>query len=133
MNAEIQCLLHFRRDARQHGEAAADVETAHDDRYAERPELAAEIERARKLVGLNADQTDHAAAGGANAPGNGANINEAVALVAGFDLDGDVGTQRVRLGAILDQRIDAGETVRGNVGTPPLNDVAVLVIMRRLD
>jgi hypothetical protein len=92
---------------------------------------AAEIERARKLVGLNADQTDHAAAGGANAPGNGANIYEAVALVAGFDLDGDVGTQRVR--PILDQRIDAGETVRGNVGAPPLNDVAVLVIMRRLD
>ena len=133
VDAEIQCLLHFRRDFRQHGEAAADVETAHDDRHAERPEFAAEIERARKLVGLHADQTDHAAAGVANALGDGAHIDEVVALVAGFDLDLDIGTQRVRLRAILDQRIDAGETVRGNVRAPPLNDVTVRVVMRRLD
>ena len=109
------------------------MKTAHDDRYAERPELPAEIERARKLVGLNADQTDHAAAGGANALGDGADIYGGVALVAGLDLDADVGTEHVRLRAILDQRIDAGETVRGNVGAPPLNDIAVIVIMRRLD
>ena len=94
---------------------------------------AAEIERARKLVGLHADQTDHAAAGLANALGDGADIHEVVALVAGFDLDLDVGTEHVRLRAMLDQRIDAGETVRGNVRAPPLNDITVIVIMRRLD
>ena len=111
MDAEIQSLLHFRRDFRQHGEAAADVKAAHDDRHAERPKFPAEIERARKLVGLHADQTDHAAAGLANALGDGAHIDEVVALIEGFDLDLSIGTKHVRLRAMLKQRIDAGETV----------------------
>ena len=129
MNAEIQSLLHFRRDFRQHGEAAAEVKATHDDGYAQRPEFPAEIERARKLIGLHADQADHAAASFANAPGDGAHIHEIVALIAGFDLDLDIGTEHVRLRAMLHQRIDAGETVGRNVRAPPLNDITVGVPM----
>ena len=133
VDAEIQRLLHFRRDFRQHGEAAADVKAAHDHGDAQRPKFAAEIERARKLVGLHADQADHAAAGFANALGDGAHVHEVVALVEGFDLDLGVGTEHMRLRAMLDQRIDAGETVGRNVRAPPLNDETVGIVMRRLD
>jgi len=34
MNSQIQRFLHLRRHFRQHGEAAADMKTAEDDRYA---------------------------------------------------------------------------------------------------
>jgi hypothetical protein len=51
MNAEVERLLHFRRNLRQHGEAAAEVEAAHDHRHAESAKLTAEIERARRLGG----------------------------------------------------------------------------------
>ena len=78
---------------------------------AQLPKFTAEIERARKLIGLHADQTDHAAAGFANALGDGAHIDEVVALIEGFDLDLGVGTKHVRLRAMLKQRIDASETV----------------------
>jgi hypothetical protein len=77
------------------------VKTAHDHGDAQRPKFAAEIERARKLVGLHADQADHAAAGFANALGDGAHIHEVVALVEGFDLDLGIGTEHMRLRAML--------------------------------
>jgi hypothetical protein len=111
MDAEIQSLLHFRRDFRQHGEAAADVKTAHDHGDAQRAKFPAEIERPRKLIGLHADQADHAATGFGDALGDGAHIHEVVALIEGFDLDLSVGTEHVRLRAMLHQRIDAGEAV----------------------
>ena len=65
----------------------------------ERAELAAEIERARILVRLHADQSDHAAAGGADALGDGRHIDDGVALVAGVDLDIDVGAEHAIVGA----------------------------------
>jgi hypothetical protein len=98
------------------------VKAAHDDGHAQRPKFTAEIERARKLVGLHADETNHAAAGFANALGDGARIDEVVTLIEGFDLDLGIGTEHVRLRAMLDQRIDAGEAVGGNIRTPPLNE-----------
>src|SRR3984957_20073402 len=89
--------------------------------------------RARILVRLHADQTHHAAAGGADAFGHGRHIDDGVALVAGFDLDIDVGAERAVVGAPPHQPIDAGETVRRQRRTQPLDDVAVPVVMRRLD
>src|ERR1700722_18720930 len=89
--------------------------------------------RARILVRLHADQTHHAAAGGADAFGHGRHIDDGVALVAGFDLDIDVGAERAVVGALPHQPIDAGETVRRQRRTQPLDDVAVPVVMRRLD
>jgi hypothetical protein len=93
----------------------------------------AEIERARKLIGLHADQADHAPAGLANAPGDGAHIHVVVALIEGFDLHLDIRTEHALLRAIFHQRINAGETVGRNVRAAPLNEVTVGVVMRRLD
>src|SRR6202044_3052229 len=80
-----------------------------------------------------ADQTHHAAAGGADALGRCGHVDDGVALVAGIDLDVDVGTEHAVIGALPHQPIDAGERVRRQGRAQPLDDIAVLVVMRRLD
>ena len=51
---------------RQHGDGAGDMETADRDHDAARPQRARDVERARKLVRLHADQEHHAGAGRAD-------------------------------------------------------------------
>jgi hypothetical protein len=87
------------------------MKAADHDRYAQRPELPAEIKRARKLVGLHADQPDHAAARRANPLGHGADVDGGVALVARLDLDIDVGAEHALARALRHQAIDAGQAV----------------------
>ncbi len=133
MNAEIERLLQVRRQSRQHGDAAGDMKAAHDHGEPKRAELPAEIERARKLVGLHADQAHHATAGGADALRHGRHIDDGVALVAGIDLDIDVGAEHAVVGTLPHQPIDAGERVRRQGRAQPLDDIAIPVVMRRLD
>ena len=110
------------------------MKAAHHHRQTVGAELPTEIERARKLIGLNTDQSDHAAAAAcANAPRNASNIDHGVALVTSFDLDVDVRPERAVTRAFLDQAVDAGQAVGRQRRAPPLNDIAVLVVMRRLD
>jgi hypothetical protein len=87
------------------------MKAANDDRHRQRAELPAKIERARKLVELDPDQTDHTAAGGANTLGDGADVDDRVALVASFDLDIHVGAKHALARALRDQRINAGQAV----------------------
>src|ERR1700722_17230350 len=109
------------------------MKAAHDYVQAQRAELPAEIERARKLVRLHADQPDHAATGGADAFGHGGHIDDGVAFVAGIDLNIDIGAEHAIVGAFPHQPIDAGERVRRKGRAQPLDDIAVPVVMRRLD
>ena len=64
-----QCLrfLQVRRQFGQHGHASGDMEAADGDRYAASAKLAADVERSGKLIGLNADERNKAAAGGRDA------------------------------------------------------------------
>ena len=133
MDAEIERFLQIGRQCRQHGNAAGDVKAAHDDIEPERTELPAEIERARILIRLHADQPDHAAAGGADALGHRRHIDDGVALVTGVDLDVDVGAEHAVVGAFPHQPIDAGQRVRRQRRAQPLDDIAILVVVRRLD
>jgi len=73
--------------------------------------LPPEIERARILIRLNADQADHAAAGGADAPRRGLDIDDGVALVASFDLDIDVGAEHAVACTLRDQPVKARQAV----------------------
>ncbi len=133
MDAEIERFLQVGRQSRQHGDAAGHMKAAHDHGQPQRAEFSAEIERARILVGLHADQPDHAAARGTDAFGHGGHIDDGVALVAGLDLDIDVGAEHAVVGALPHQPIDAGERVRRQGRAQPLDDIAVPVVMRRLD
>jgi hypothetical protein len=117
----------------RHGDAAAHVKTANDYRHAEFAELPSEIERARKLVRLHSDQAHYAGAGKADALGNCCDIDDRIALVASLDFDIDVGAEDVLACALLDQTIDAGKAVRRQRRAPPLDDVAVVIVLRRFD
>ena len=133
MNAEIQRFLEIDRQRRQHGDATAHMKAADDHRHAESAKLPPEIERARILIRLNADQADHAAAGGADAPRRGLDIDDGVALVASFDLDVHIGTENAIARALFDQAVGTRQTVRRQRRAQPLNDVAVVIVVRRLD
>ena len=133
MDAEIERFLQIGRQRRQHGDAAGNMKAAHDHGQAQCAEFSAEIERARILVRLHADQPDHAAAGSADALRYGRHIDDGVALVAGLDLDIDVGAEHAVVGAFSHQPVDAGERVRRQGRAHPLDDIAVPVVMRRLD
>ena len=64
-DAERLRLAHLRRHLRQHREAAGDVEAADGDRQPGGEERPRQVDRARELVGLHADQRDQRPAAGA--------------------------------------------------------------------
>ena len=59
-DAKLLRLADLRRHFRQHRDAARHMEAADADRQAGVAELARKIDRARKLVGLHADEADQA-------------------------------------------------------------------------
>ena len=125
-------LLQVRRQFGQHGDASRDMEAADGDGHARFAKLAPDVERARKLIRLHPDQRDHAAVGQDAARDRG-NVDDGVALVVNLDLDVDLGAENAGFGAFGEQAIDARETVRRDRRAPPLDDVAVAVVVRRLD
>ena len=109
------------------------MESADHHGDARRPELARKIKGARKLVRLNPDEPDKSAARSLYPPGRRLDVDDRVALVTGFDLDVDVGAESPLLGASGQEPVDAGKAVRRDGGEAPLDDIAVIVVMRRLD
>ena len=124
--------LEVRRQFGQHGDASRDMEAADSDRHAALAKFAPDVERARKLIRLHADQRHHPLIG-EDSLRNGGNVDDGVALVVDFHGDFDVGAENVTLRAFGEQAIDAGEAVRGDGRAPPLDHIAVAVVMRRLD
>ncbi len=108
------------------------MEAADRDGHAQAAELAADVERARKLIRLNPDQSDHAAVGD-NAPRNRGNVDDGVALVVDLELDVDLVAKDMALSAFLEQSVDAGQAVRRDGRAAPLDDITVVVVMRRFD
>src|SRR4029077_4024357 len=125
--------LQVRWQLRKHRYAARDVESADHHGHAFRSELARKIKGARKLIRLNPDEPDKSTPRRFDLSRDLFNVDDRVALVAGVDLDVDVGAESPLLGALRQQSIDAREAIRGNSGEAPLDHVAVVVIVRRLD
>src|SRR5208282_731547 len=127
---EVDRLLQLGGRLLQHGEAAADVKAAHCDRHTSRAELARDGHGARELVGLDADQTDEAGMSGLlDAPCDPLDRNRDVHLIVGVDLDRDVVAQDVPVAAVLGDGVERGHGIRRDPGLPPLNDIAVLIVM----
>src|SRR3984957_12039036 len=125
-------LFQVRRQFRQHGNTAGNVESSNGDRHALLAKLSRNVERARKLIRLDADQGDHAAIR-EDSLRDGRKINDGVAFVVDLELDLDVGAEHVVVRAFAQQSVDTGEAVRGDCRAPPLDDIAVVIVMRRLD
>ena len=133
-HAHVERRLEVGLQFRQHGEAAGDMESADHHRHAGRPERAGDVERAGILVRLHADDRDQAEP--AVAPKLGEQLvdfDAGMDLVDHRDVDGGVGSEHGPLRRIAPQAVEHGERVRGDERAHPLDDVAVVVVMRRLD
>ena len=104
-------------DAAEHADRAGHVEAADRDRDAALAQRPGEIERARELVRLHADQHHHAGAGRLDQRRETARVDARVGLVEGMDVDLDVGAEHAPLGAVLGEPVERGERVRRNGGT----------------
>ena len=126
--------LELRRHFRQHGDAARDVESADADLQAGGAKLPRDIERARKLVRLHADDADQRPPAPAlEIADDPAREHAAVGLVVGVDFDPDARAQHLALAGVLGQAVHAGKRVGRQRRAEPLDRIAVVVVMGRLD
>ena len=133
-NAERLRLHHLGRHLVEHRNATRHVKAADADRKPAGDKGPCQIDGARELVRLHADQPDQRAAAlfldhahdpaGADAP---------VGLVIGVEAEVDAGAEDLTAPRVFGERKQAGQRVGGNGRTHPLNGVAVVVVMRRLD
>ena len=109
------------------------METADDDRDAGGAQRLGDMQRARILIGLHADQADETEIiVGPHLRDDAVDAHARIGLVDGDDVDIDIGTENSALRAVVDQAIDAGERIRRHRRAEPADDIAVVVVMRRL-
>ena len=114
----------------QHGQASRDMEAAHGDRQSGVAERPGDVERARILVGLNADQRDHSEiAVRAKFRQKGGNVDPRIGLVDRHDVDGDFGPEHPAIRTVGGDAIERGERIRRDHRSPPADDIAVVVVM----
>ena len=119
------------RGAVEHGQAAGYMEAAHRHRNAGVAKRLGDVEGARILVRLHADQPEQAEiAMLAEAPDQLLDVDAGIGLVDDVDVDFDVLSQDMPLRRIERQAVNGGERIRRNQGPPPTDDVAVIVVMR---
>src|SRR5262249_45685254 len=112
----------------------AHMEAADRDLHAARAELAGDRHGARELIRLDADQADEAIMTRAlELARDSLDRDPDIHLVMRIDLDRDVLPEHLPLGPVLRDAIEAGHRIRWNPGLPPLDDIALLVVMGRLD
>ena len=122
------------RQLRQHRQAAGDVEAADADGDAGLAQRAREIDRARELVRLHADEADQAVPAVAlDLPDDGIRIDAGVGFVVGREDDLHVLAQHLPPGAILGQAVQGCQAVGRHDRPEPADHVAVIIVMRRLD
>ena len=130
-HSERARVIEIDRAAVEHGDAAGDVKAADDDRNARGAERPCDVERAGILVGLHADERDHAEAVVFAEPAQQlGNVDPGIGLVDDVDLDIDIGAEHPALGAIERHAMERRQRIGRHQSTPPPDDVSVIVIMR---
>lgn len=117
----------------QHRQHAGDVKAADRNLDTAGAERRGDVERARELVRLHADQHHHAGTGGFDRARDMIGPDAGVGFVDGMNVDRDILAEHMTPVAIARQAIEHRERVRRNAGNRPLDDIAVVVVMRRLD
>ena len=133
-NAERLRLLEFGGHFRKHGDAARNVKAADADRNPLGSEFSGYVERARILVGLHADDADQRPAATQGEVADDPRGQDApVGLVVGLDRKIDVRPKDFAMARVFSETIHASERVRRQRGAEPLNGIAPVVVMGRLD
>ena len=111
------------------------MEATDRDRDTSLAKLSGHIERAGILIGLDPNHADQSASAALlDAPDDAADGDDGVGLVMRVDDDLSIRAQDLSLRGVEDQTVDAGKRIRrGQPAAPPLDDVAVIVVMRGLD
>src|SRR5205814_9421383 len=102
------------------------------DLKAARAQWPRDVERARKLIRLHADEHDHSRAGLLDHARQLFRTDACVGFVERVNGQIDVIAENATLRAIARETLERRERVRWNRGAQPLDDVAVVVVMRRL-
>src|SRR6516165_1035807 len=108
------------------------MKTADSDLDAALAQRPGKVERARKLIRLNTRKHHHAVAGGGDQRGEADGAYARVGLVESVDLEFELGREHAALRTIPDDAIERGQRIGRNRRAQPLNDVAVIVVVRRL-
>jgi hypothetical protein len=133
-DAKVERRLQVGLHRAEHGETARHMEAADRDRQAGRPQRPGDVEGAGELVALHADQKDETEiAVPPEAFDDLLRPDPGVDLVERIDVDVDVIAQHPPLARLVDQAVDGRQRVRGNERPEPLDDVTVVVVVRRLD
>src|SRR6202453_2744023 len=133
-DAERLRLDDLRRKLGQHGETARDMEAAQTDLIASGAKLTRDIRSAGKLVRLHPyDAYQRPPAPALEVADDPVREHAAIGLVVGVDLDPHTGAQNLALAGVLGQAVHAGECVGRQRRAEPLDRIAVIVIVRRLD
>lgn len=110
------------------------MKTAHDDLESCRPKASRQIHSAGKLVGLDSHQAHQTPATvGLDATDDPLHRNQRVGLVVGVDLDAHALAQNPGSVCSAGQPVEARERVGRDPCLEPLNHIAVVVVVRRLD
>jgi hypothetical protein len=118
----------------QHRDRAGDVKAADANGQTGSPKRPGEIDGARKLVRLDADQPDQRPAPGfADRPDDSGRADALIGFIKGMEADADPGAEHLTPGGILGEPVQAGRRIRGYCGLDPADRIAIVVIMGRLD
>jgi hypothetical protein len=110
------------------------VETANHDRDPMDAKLSREINRAGELIRLYTDETDEASITVAPEPAdNSLNRNRSGRFVVGCYCDRYAVAENAPLTRTLRETVEDGERIRRHETAPPLNYIAVVVIVGWLD
>ena len=110
------------------------MEAADHHRQAGGAELARQIERMMKLVGLDADQPDQRLrAALADLADDLRRHDMLIALVDRNQVEIDLGPKHLPLRRVAGEAVQRGEGIGGQDRSPPDDGIAVIVIVRRLD
>ncbi len=127
-------LPHVRRHLGQHRNTARDVETADADREMSGYKATRKIHGAGKLIGLHSYEANQ---GFAALLGDHSNdlvrTHAPVRFVVGVQTDLHVRPKRLAAVGVLRKPVQTGERVGRNGRPEPLNGIAVVIVVRRLD
>ena len=96
-------------------------------------ELPGDIDGTGKLIGLDADKADKAAARSLDAADGALDVDDRIALVIGLDVDIDIGPQRLLLGTDRQDAAHTRQAVGRNGRAIPLDHIALAIVVGGLD
>jgi hypothetical protein len=119
--------------AAEHAHRPGDMEPPNPDLNPALAQRLCQIERVRELIRLHADHHHHPGVRFLDHASQAFGTDARVRFVKWVNLDLDVVAEHVPLRAVARQAKDRRERVRRNGRAEPLDHIAVVVVMRRLD